>query len=160
MRTLLLLLVAIASTTLYAAEPAAISVTLTDGRAVELSPAALLNLPKQSVSATSHGKTARYDGYDLRAVLNAAGVAPVESLRGKQLRTYVIVTASDGYEVVFTLAELDRTLGNTLVLLSNLEDGRALADSDGPWRLVVPGDQRSARWVRQIVSIRVVIGPR
>ena len=123
----------------------------------EVDDGTLARLPKRSVTATAHGKTATYEGYDLIAVLKAAGVEPTESLRGKQLRTVVIVSASDGYSVVFALAELDPTLGNRQVLLVDREDGQPLPAADGPWRLVVPSDQRPARWVRQVTGIEVSV---
>lgn len=156
MRSIFLILALLVFSVSHAAEPPAVAVVLADGHAVDLSPTVLAPLPRQKITGTSHGKTASYEGYDLRTVLSTVGVAPVDSLRGKQLATYLIVTAADGYQVVFGLAELDRTLGNTLVLLIDSEDGQPLSSSDGPWRLVVPDDQRPARWVRQVVSIRVV----
>lgn len=156
MRSILLFLVLLVLPVAHAVEPSTVAIVLADGHAVDLSPTVLAPLPKQTITGTSHGKTASYEGYDLRTVLSAVGIAPVESLRGKQLATYLVVTAADGYQVVFGLAELDRTLGNTLVLLTDSEDGQPLSKLDGPWRLVVPDDQRPARWVRQVVSIRVV----
>jgi len=155
MRILVLILALLIGKSAYPAEPATVSIILADEHAVDLSPSLLAHLQTQTASATSHGKTAKYEGYDLRAILTAAGVTPVESLRGKQLSTYLTVTAADGYAVVFSLAELDRSLGNTLVLLTNRANGQPLPTSDGPWRLVVPSDGRPARWVRQVMSIRV-----
>ncbi|WP_049620944.1 hypothetical protein [Frateuria defendens] len=137
---------------------AAPTVTLASGAKVQLTDNALAPLQKRSVTATSHGKTASYEGYDLLAVLRAAGVEPVESLRGKHLGATVAVSAADGYRVVFSLAELDPTLGNKQVFLVDRENGQALPSGDGPWRLVVPSDRRPARWVRQVVSM-VMSGP-
>lgn len=154
-RAILLILMLIVFSASHAAEPTVPAIILADGRTVVLSPSALAQLPKQVVTAASHGKTASYEGYDLRAVLGAAGVTPIENLRGKQLTAYITVTAADDYKVVFGMGELDRTLGNTLVLLTHTENKQPLAKSDGPWRLVVPGDKRPARWVRQVISIRV-----
>lgn len=155
MRTILLAVVIFFMSTSHAAEPAAVNVVLKDGRSVELTPSLLADSTREQVVATSHGKTARYEGYNLREVLKAAGVDSVEGLRGKQLTGYLTVTATDGYKVVFGLAELDPTLGNTQVLLVNAQDGQPLDDSDGPWRLVVADDVRPARWVRQVASIRM-----
>ncbi|KRE89002.1 hypothetical protein ASG87_05480 [Frateuria sp. Soil773] len=155
MRKAILVLALLCCAVSHAAEPAAVYVAVPDGRRVALSPALLAHVPRQTVSATAHGKTASYEGYDLRAVLAAAGVAPIEAIRGKRLGNYVAVTATDGYRVVFGLGELDPTLGNRLVLLADRENGRPLPPGDGAWRLVVPGDRRPARWERQVVSIRV-----
>jgi len=66
---------------------------------------------------------------------------------------YVIAEATDGYRVVFSLAELDPQFGNTAVLVANEIDGHPLPEHDGPLRLVVPGDKRQARWVRMLRSL-------
>jgi hypothetical protein len=134
---------------------AGIAVTLSDGKTVTLSGQALAALPNETVKATAHGKTSTFSGYDLRAVLTAAGVKPLESLRGKQLRRVVTATAADGYEVVFALAELDPSLGNRKVLLADRENGAPLSAKDGPWRLVVPADGRPARWERQVLALKI-----
>lgn len=155
MRNLIVVLALVWCAVSYAAEPAAVHVVLPGGQQVALSPSVLAHVSRQTVSATAHGKTASYEGYDLRAVLAAAGIAPVEAIRGKRLGNYVEVTAADHYKVVFGLGELDPTLGNRQVLLVDREDGHPLSSEDGPWRLVVPGDQRPARWERQVVAIRV-----
>jgi hypothetical protein len=132
-----------------------LAITLPDGHAATVDASLLKPLPRIAVSATAHGKTARYEGYDLRTVLAAAGFPPVESLRGTALRQVVRVHAADGYEVAFALAELDPSLGNRQVVLADRQDGAPLPDGDGPWRLVVPADGRPARWIRQVDAIAV-----
>ena len=102
-----------------------------------------------------HGTTATYEGYDLAEVLKTLGSTSTESLGGKDLARTIVVSAVDGYRVVFTLAELDPTLGNKRVYLINKENGKPLPDKDGPWRLVIPTDKRPARWIRQISSITI-----
>jgi hypothetical protein len=93
----------------------------------------------------------------LEDVLTRAGVSLDKPLRGRALASFVRVTAADQYQVVFGLADLDPTLGNTPVLLVDMRDGKPL-DKDGPVRLLVPGDKRPARWVRNVISIEVVDG--
>ena len=109
-------------------------------------------------------KTATYSGAPLRELLKEAGVPAGENLRGKALTMCIIVSASDGYQVTFSLAELDEGIGNTQVLVADSEDGKAFDqkpgdEKTGPLRLVVPGDKRPARWVRMVKSIRVVAKP-
>lgn len=128
------------------------SITLPDGRTVPLSGKTVASLPRLGVSASAHGKTARYDGYDLRQVLESAGVR-TSALRGKAMTATVTVSSPDGYRVAFTLAELDPTLGNRQVLLADRENGQPLPAGTGPWRLVVPSDQRPARWIRAVTAI-------
>jgi hypothetical protein len=34
-------------------------------------------------------------------------------------------------------------------------DGKPVPDKDGPFELVVPGEKRAARWVRQATALRL-----
>lgn len=145
------LLLALACGVLHAAPV----VTLPGGKTIQLTQRLLDSVPRESVTATAHEVTTTCEGYDLRLVMKAAGLTPVEGLRGKGLRLIVRVLAADGYQVVFALSDLDPTLGATRVFLVNRQDGRPLPPSVGPWRLVVPGDHRPARWVRQVTAIVV-----
>ena len=72
------------------------------------------------------------------------------------LRRYLIVTASDGYQVVFSGGELDPNFGNTPVYLAWAENGTPLTADEGPIRLVVPGDLRGGRYVRGVSGIEVL----
>lgn len=114
-----------------------------------------------SLTATNQHdkKTATYSGVRLQDLLKDAGVPNGESLRGKVLTCYVLVSAADGYQVVFSLAELDESIGNQQVLMADAEDGKPLQEGTGPLRLVVPGDKRPARWVRMVKTIRVIANP-
>jgi DMSO/TMAO reductase YedYZ molybdopterin-dependent catalytic subunit len=114
-----------------------------------------------SISATNahDKKTATYSGVPLRDLLQEAGVPLGENLRGKALAISIVIIASDGYQVTFSIAELDESIGNAQVLVADSEDGKPLGPTAGPLRLVVPGDKRPARWVRMVKAIRVVAGP-
>jgi hypothetical protein len=114
-----------------------------------------------SVSATNahEKKTSTLSGVLLRDLLKEAGVPSGENLRGKVLTTCIVITASDGYQVTFSIAELDEGIGNLQVLVADSEDGKPLAQNLGPLRLVVPADKRPARWVRMVKTIRVVANP-
>lgn len=141
------------------AADAGIAVTRVDGSRVTLDAAKLAALPRRDVEARHKEQTSRYTGSDLRAVLAAADALPGERLGGALLRRVVRIEAADGYVVVFSLAELDPDLGNTEVLLVDRENDAALPAATGPWRLVVPGDARPARWSRQVRALRVVDVP-
>jgi hypothetical protein len=71
---------------------------------------------------------------------------------------FVRVTAADGYQVVFSLTELDAAFGDREVLVVDRQDGHPLSQKDGPLRLVVMGDKRPARWVREVETVEVVDG--
>src|SRR5262245_29648755 len=66
-----------------------------------------------SLTATNahEKKTATYSGVPLRDLLKDAGVPSGESLRGKAFSTTIVVRATDGYQVAFSIAELDESVG-------------------------------------------------
>ncbi|MCY7353771.1 MAG: hypothetical protein LH470_01565 [Lysobacter sp.] len=75
--------------------------------------AALAKLPRESISTRAHGQALRCEGVSLLAVLRASNAMPAEPLRGAHLARYVLVNARDGYRAIYSLAELDPSLGNT-----------------------------------------------
>jgi hypothetical protein len=129
---------------------------LIDGKApIVPDDASLSALPPASVTAAAHHEaSSTWRGVALEDVLRKAGVPSGEQLRGHAMTTIVRVSASDHYQVVFSLAELDPTLGNALVILATTQDGHPLT-KDGPFRLIVPGDKRPARWIRNVTTIEV-----
>lgn len=126
---------------------------------VPLDQATLATLPRTAVVVTAQGKTATCTGVRLSALLTRAGVLSAEHLRGPALASYVLVTARDGQRVIYSLAELEPTLGNSNVMLVNQCDDKPLPDDSGPLRLIAPEESRSARWLRQVQSITVVAAP-
>ena len=113
-------------------------------------------LPRQTIRAKDHeGKEADFAGVPLVEVLKAAGLKFGQDLRGPALATYLVVEASDGYRAVFALPELDPAFTDRVILLCDQRDGKALSEREGPLRLVVPGEKRHARWVRQVVALKI-----
>ena len=64
--------------------------------------------------------------------------------------------AADGYKVVIALPELDPEFTDRVILLADKANGHPLDTKDGPFRIVVPGEKRMARWVRQVTTLKVV----
>jgi len=124
-----------------------------------LDPTLIATLPKVKAGGSVHGHAIECEGVSLAAFLQASGAMPGEPLRGAHLSRVVEVGARDGYRVAFALAELDASLGNRTVVLADRCNGAPLSAEDGPWRLVVPGESRPARWIRQVESIRVDDAP-
>ena len=116
-------------------------------------------MPHQTLTVTnSHTKQQeKYKGVLLRACWTRSGSLPARKLRGPEMRDYIVVSAKDGYEVVLALMEVDPPL-NT-VLVADTLNGKPLDDKHGPLQLVVPSDQRPARWVRMVVKISVRRAP-
>lgn len=127
--------------------------------AVPLDAASRAGLTRHAVVAEAHGATLRCDGVALAALLQAHGAMPDAPLRGAHLDRYVQVDARDGYRAVFSLGELDPTLGGRRVFLVDRCDDAPLDDASGPLRLLVPDDARPARGVRQVERITVIAAP-
>lgn len=120
-----------------------------------LTAASLDELPRQTLTLTAHGQTHVYEGPTLASVLERLEVPLGPRLRGEALKTYVVVRAADGYVVVFSLAEIDPAMSPTAVILADEADGAPLSAEEGPLRLVVEGDARPARSVRQVTAIEL-----
>ena len=67
----------------------------------------------------------------------------------------LVVGAADGYRVVFTLPEIDPAFNDRLILLADRRDQQLLSSEEGPLRLIVPGEKRQARWVRQVTTVTI-----
>jgi hypothetical protein len=116
----------------------------------------LAAMTQTSISGEPHGGTpGTYSGPALGQILSKAGVQMGADLRGVALSRYVVVEAADGYRAVFALAELDPLFRSAVPILAHRKDGQALDGEAGAFQVIVPGEQRHARWVRQVVCLRV-----
>lgn len=151
-----LALTLLVSTSLQAQSHSPLDVKRPDGATVSLSSTQLAALPRVSGRATAHGTTFTFEGVDLRDVLRQAGVIPVDSLRSAHLRRVVIFVAADGYSALIALSDLDASIGGRRAVLVDREDGRPLGADYGPRRVIIEGDQRPTRCVRQVLRLEVV----
>jgi DMSO/TMAO reductase YedYZ molybdopterin-dependent catalytic subunit len=117
----------------------------------------LAKLPRASVETRNDGIAARYEGVWLHDLLKRAGAPSGAELRGKALASYLIASASDGYQVVYSLAEVDPVFTDNQVLVADSLDGKPLMGAQGRFRLVAPKDKRGARSVRMLAKIEVVV---
>jgi hypothetical protein len=88
-------------------------------------------------------------------LLQRASLPLGNDLRGDRMVTYVVVGAADGYPVVFALSEIDPAFSDRLILLADRPDQQPLSPGEGPLRLMLPGEKRQARWVRQVPSVTI-----
>lgn len=72
--------------------------------------------------------------------------------RNAELRKTFAVRGRDGYIIAFSVGEIHPDFGNLRMILADQVDGKPL---EGGYRLVVPGDRRGARNVREVVEIAV-----
>jgi DMSO/TMAO reductase YedYZ molybdopterin-dependent catalytic subunit len=116
----------------------------------------LATLPRQTLQVRDHeGRQSVFEGVALVESLQRAGVPLGKDLRGDRMVTYVLVGAADGYRVVFALPEIDPAFSDRLILLADRRDQQPLSAKEGPLHLIVPGEKRQARWVRQVTSVTV-----
>ena len=127
--------------------PAPLTITATD----------LAKMPRETVSLTDmDGSKTSYEGVALVEILKKAGVPLGKEMRGKALAGYMLAEASDGYQVVFSLGELDPDVGVTRVIVADRRDDQPLSATQGPIRLVVPSDKRPARSVGMVEKLHIV----
>ena len=148
--------VALIATNAVAQSSDSLAIRRPDGTSVSLSAAQLSALPRVTGRATAHGNEFSFEGHDLREVLRLGGITPVDSLRGRDLQRVVVFVGADNYAAVAALGEFDRSIGGHRGILVDREDGKPLPAERRPRRVIVEGDVRPARWVRQVVRIEVV----
>jgi hypothetical protein len=134
-----------------------LTVQTDSAKQVVLSLADLEALPHIRVTASEHSSApVEFEGVTLKSVLEKAGVAFGESMKGKRLTNCLLVEAADGCRVVIALPELDPAFTDKQTLLAFLRDGKSLGEKEGPYRIVIPDEKRMARWVRQVTTLKIV----
>ncbi len=124
-------------------------------KSAEWTPETLAPLPHTTLTLYNvHAKaTQTYSGIPLIDLLAKLGVP--EKPHGKEFQLYVVAEGSDGYQVVYSIGEVTPDVHDGTVMVADALDGKALMES-GPLQLVCTGEKRPARWVRNLVRIRVM----
>jgi DMSO/TMAO reductase YedYZ molybdopterin-dependent catalytic subunit len=139
------------------AAPAVLTVSGGAGSPMVFRTEDLAKMPREKVMVPEQdGSKIEYEGVLLREILNRAGAPSGKELRGKALASYVLAKARDGYQVVFTLAEVSPEFANESILIADKRDGKPLFAYQGPFRLVCPNDKAGARSVRMLQSLELV----
>lgn len=125
-------------------------------RPLTLTPAEFKALPRTRVEIKEDAKTTAYEGVLVGELLKRAGAPAGNDMRGNAVASYVIASATDGYQVVFSAAELDPGFTNNDVIVADMVDGKPLFDYQGPFRIVAPRDTRGARSIRMLERIELV----
>ncbi len=99
---------------------------------------------------TGHGQqSAHYTGALLWDVVEKAGITDEPGAKAKHhLQHAVLVTGRDGYQVAVAIGEIDPEFENKTILLTDEGAEKGL-------RLVVPGDKKGGRAVRDVVRIEI-----
>jgi DMSO/TMAO reductase YedYZ molybdopterin-dependent catalytic subunit len=120
----------------------------------------------KSVQYSSRGQQHTSNCVPLLSVLNASGIQTELKMDPKadpktknfELRLVVVIEGHDGYVVAFSLAELLAGVGNRHVWIALDMDGQPLTARDAPMRLIVPDDEKPARWVHAVETITAFDG--
>ena len=114
----------------------------------------LAALPHQTIKLyNEHAKADQtFAGVPLIELLKPLGVA--EKPKGKDFQLYLVAEGSDGYKVVYSIGEVTPDVHHGAVLVADAMDGRPLGQN-GPVQLVASDENRPARWVRNLVAIRI-----
>ena len=154
---------AVALLALAAAAPAAaqsqasLQLVAESGAITELSLDSLRAMRQVELRGRIHdGPELVFRGPALDAVLALAGAPQGHDLRGPALRLVVLAEARDGYAVVYSLAELSPGLGGRRGIVAVEQDGKPLSNEDGPLRIVLEGEGKPARWIRQLERLRIL----
>jgi DMSO/TMAO reductase YedYZ molybdopterin-dependent catalytic subunit len=125
-------------------------------QALTITTADLKAMPRTTVTISEEGRQISYEGVLVGELLKRAGAPVGRDLSGKAVATYVRASAKDGYQVVFSLAELDPGFTPNDIIVADSIDGKPLFDYQGPFRIVAPHDKRGARSIRMLQRLEVV----
>ncbi len=131
-----------------------------DGKAwQEMDSAAWEKLPRAEITAKARdGKERVFSGVAMAEILRALGAPAGEALRGPEMNRIILITAADGYQVTFSLAELDPSFRRQNIIMADKVDGQPLSEFEGKRMLVNGDDLRHSRWIRQITGVALLRG--
>lgn len=131
----------------------ALTITFGD-KSATWSPEAFAALPHVSLKAfNEHAKANQtYSGVPVMALLKPLGVP--DKPHGKDLRLYLLAEGADGYGVVFAVAEINPDIHLGTAIVADSMDGKPIGE-DGAFKLVLEGEKRPARWVRNLATIKI-----
>ena len=86
-----------------------------------------------------------YSGIPMATILEDMGIDITDSVD-------IRVVCADNYEIQLTASEI---LAEGNIYLITKENGEKLAESDGPFMLVINNDEFSTRWAKNVVQVKV-----
>ena len=125
------------------------------GKSAEWTAEKLASLPHTTVTVyNEHAKMNQtYSGVPLTDLLTQLGVP--NKPHGRDFELYLVAEGSDGYKVVYSVSEVTPDVHDGTVIVADALEGKPIPGT-GPLQLVATGEKRPARWVRNLVAIRVL----
>jgi hypothetical protein len=114
-------------------------------------------MPRASVRMTNKGMATVYESVWFHEVLKRAGLPQGSKLRGKALAGDVPAQAQDGYQVVFSLGEIDPAFIDNEILLADTANGKPLFGAQGRsgWWCQKTSRARSARMLTKLEVVQL-----
>jgi hypothetical protein len=116
----------------------------------------LRKLPAETVQVAFEGErgaqNSSFTGVRLWTLLDKAGGID-DPAKGSELRHVIKVSGRDGYIVMISTGEIAPEFGGRPALIAYQRDDAMLGEAG--FRLVMPGDKRGGRNVRDVVTIAV-----
>lgn len=123
---------------------------------LELSLTDLSEMPRKEASLKDKdGSIHKYTGVSVQDILAKAGAPSGKALHGENISKYLLAKCTDGYQVLFSLAELDASIADKNVIVADTVDGKPLPESKGPLRLIAEGEKKPARSSYQLEALVV-----
>ncbi|WP_278380235.1 molybdopterin-dependent oxidoreductase [Chryseobacterium arthrosphaerae] len=123
---------------------------------LELSLTDLSKMPRKEASLKDKdGSIHKYTGVSVQDILAKAGAPSGKALHGENISKYLLAKCTDGYQVLFSLAELDASIADKNVIVADTVDGKPLPESKGPLRLIAEGEKKPARSSYQLEALIV-----
>ena len=76
-------------------------------------------------------------------------------MRGPLFMLGVVAEGTDGYKVLYSLAEINPAIHTGQVLVADTLNGKPIA-ADGAFKMISTEEKRPARWVRNLDKISVI----
>jgi hypothetical protein len=139
------------------AKPSTSLVVTVDGKATTFSAGDLKAMTQTTLTAKNGhtGMEETYAGVSVGELLAKCGFTFDNKTAKRTYHSYVRAEGTDGYWVLFSASELTPILRETGSILALGVDGKPLGD-EGEFKIVVAGEKRPARWVRNLKSLTVV----
>lgn len=122
-----------------------------------LTATSITQLKHTTLNLKAHdGKMHRFSGVLLADILTKADVNVGEGSAKRAVTSYVLVNAADNYKAIYALPEFEPMFTGNAIILADEIDGKPLPANEGTFQMIVPGEKKFGRWVRQVKEIKLV----
>jgi hypothetical protein len=137
--------------------PSASLVITVDGKSMTYTLAQLQAMPQRvlGVRNTHVNAEESYAGVGVDDLLAKFGITLANGGAQRIYHSYVRAEGTDHYFVLYSASELQPTLHTGDAIIALTLNGKPLGE-DGAFKIVVAGEQKPARWVRNLASLTLV----